>query len=1071
MKKILVFIFAFMFLISFASAATFDNRLRSYDENTETIIIDDNFGLGGDLVKVQLLSNTYTCLTDCEAIWNVTIYKDDDNFLTDLVFEMQNIESHEFQLLTGYSSVTVNDYGEDCSRKDSLGICSMNIIGTHEEQVENWITFDPRRKLPIGNFIVKFKGKKNWDVSTDWIASFYGKEIRQWAFWASTAPTTVWEFNDGAGARITNDTLGLNNLTTNISNGNFTAGKLNNAWNSPDTSGAITLNASGASEFAFGLGDFTIAFWLNSTVTASAFIPINTNEGAAGWGVNTDTGFTNMTFVSGGAVRARTQQKINDGDWKRLVFVRSGTGAGEFKVYENGTNYANFTNADDISDDSTALIFLAPNNVGNISYDSFQIYKGFAWSAEDVAFDYNNGTGREANDTGIAPIVITLNTPDDNAVFTASPIGILFNATISHNNTITNTSLYFDGAVNFSINPATNFTELIANVTFTNGVHTWFVEAVNDAGASTNSTVRSFTVDAILPNITVIFPTNGTNVLTLNPTVNVSFNVTVTDNTALGSCFFFNSTANITLSCPNNASVVLGPGFHTLIYYANDTAGNLQQNITTLFVNAINETFFFIDPIIENTLQDINFILTATNIDTFSGSIFYNNTGFVPSSVSFNSTQANITTRVNSTQVNTVTNIPIFANYTVNSANFTSQQVNQSVLFIDIDACTTFTNRILNFTVVDEKEQTFIPDATIEAAVNIFDPSRTNLLLNVSNNYTNPVAICLNINLTGDARFSLDSVVRYEKPLEYANEYFNIINFSLTNNSDPQDITLFDLNISDSTPFKIVFTDQFLNPLTDVLVFIERQYISEDVFKVVELPLTDSNGETIGHFVRNEVLYNLKFIKDGNLIVQFLNIRTFCEDFSIGECELILSSTGESSLTPTFNTLFGVTFESPIFNATTETVRFDFTSVDGTAKNMIMNVSRNDVFGNRTLCSDTLTSSGGSLICTVGNISDTLLIVEVSSNSEPILLSSLQINRAGGYGDIGYIVWFVFILVYLLAFADTKTGVLIGLGLSYIGAIVMGITDGTIVGVASGGIWVIVITLIGIWKINKENPQ
>ena len=84
-KKLLVFLLLGIFLISLTSALTFDNRLRSYDESTETIIIDDNFGIGGDLVKVQLMENTYTCLTECHAILNITIYNDDDNFLSNLI--------------------------------------------------------------------------------------------------------------------------------------------------------------------------------------------------------------------------------------------------------------------------------------------------------------------------------------------------------------------------------------------------------------------------------------------------------------------------------------------------------------------------------------------------------------------------------------------------------------------------------------------------------------------------------------------------------------------------------------------------------------------------------------------------------------------------------------------------------------------------------------------------------------------------------------------------------------------------------------------------------------------------
>ena len=73
-----------------------------------------------------------------------------------------------------------------------------------------------------------------------------------------------------------------------------------------------------------------------------------------------------------------------------------------------------------------------------------------------------------------------------------------------------------------------------------------------------------------------------------------------------------------------------------------------------------------------------------------------------------------------------------------------------------------------------------------------------------------------------------------------------------------QNITLFDLNLSDSTEFQLTFTGDDYLPLEDALIFIDRQYIAENTFKTVELPLTDSNGQTILHLVRNEVIYNIR---------------------------------------------------------------------------------------------------------------------------------------------------------------------------------------------------------------------
>lgn len=1080
MKKLLVFLLFGMFFISFASAFEWDNK-EFYDEATDTYTIRDSI-LGIPTTKVSEISREGLIREGATTVnldFNYTLYEDNyENpfkyLRLDKLVRGRWIEGEQvpFEILIKQGTRLENEdiYTQSCSpdaQNLSNQICISSKTGSREINVDNYIPLD-QTNLRGGNYAIRLVLEKGIFDESDWILNLNGRELLEWDFLGNSLQA-YWTFDNADRTVAFNvDNNSINNFTDIVGPGKSSDSKVGSFAMQFNVSESDNMNNSINGSL---LEDFSWSFWVNLTNESTEEKILGHPDVASG---------NRFMEIQGGDVRfeigaSSVVAPLTAHEW-HFVVATWGNSTSTARIFVDNDNVANTTSVtiqpNWHENFRLGAWGVAPSQFLNGTLDEVG-YWDVPLTADNVNTLWNSGDGTPFPNPQFpsAGPNITLNHPDDNAIFNVSPIGIHFNATIEDSLNETNASLFINGAVNFSILTPTNLSELFTNVTFTDGVYTWFVNATDSDGENTTSSTRNFTIDTIPPNLTITFPTNGTSILTLTSTVNVTLNVSVSDNVDLDSCFFFNSTANITLTCPNNASVVLGPGFHTLIYYANDTAGNLQQNATTLFVNAVNETWFFIDPIIENTLQDINFILTATNIDTFTGSTFYNNTNFTASSITFNSTQANITTRVNSTGVDVATNITLFTNYSLNGINSTSQEINQTVLFINIDDCSTFTNRILNFTVVDEKEQTFIPNATIEVAVNIFDQSRANLILNVSNNFTNPVGICLNINLTSDAIYSLDSVVRYEKPLEYANEYFNTINFSLTNNSEPQDITLFDLNISDSTPFKIIFTDQFLTPLANVLVFIERQYVSEDAFKVVELPLTDSNGETIGHFVRNEVLYNLKFLKDGQLIIEFLNIRTFCEDFSIGECELILSSTGESSLTPTFDSLFGVTFQSPIYNATTDTVRFDFTSVDATPKTIVINVSRNDVFGNRTLCSDSLTSSSGTLICTVGNVTNTLLIVDVSSDSEPILRSTLQIDPNVGYGNVGFIVWFIFLLVYILAFADNKTGVLIGLSISYIGAIAMGVADGTIVGAASAGIWIIAITLVGIWKINKENPQ
>ncbi len=418
-------------MISFASALTFDNRLKSYDEETKTVIIDDNFGLGGDLVKIKLIENTYKCGVSCYTIWNVTIYADDDNFLTDLIFQQikgsGGVSESKFEFVSGYDSVVIDDYAKDCRGVIEGEMCNWVVVGNHIEEIEIWTEFDPRRKLPVGNYIIKLTGKKLTQDTIDWIPTFYGKEISQWAFWASTNPTSYYNFNEVNGSTQALDFIGLNNLTVNTTTAGFGPGKLANGY-SPTTLGAggVGLNATvGASEFILDENDFTISYWVNGTALSGSQGVIDHNPSTAtGWGINRlDSGLV-MGFQSNSVVILNTTLNLNDGNFHNVVWVRDGLGSNQFRVYVDNVNQGNATLNVNMSSSIADFAIGISNNLV-LQLDDLQIYNGFAWSVADVNFSYNNGPGREANITGSVSITLIspdtgLNTSNTSLVFVAN---------------------------------------------------------------------------------------------------------------------------------------------------------------------------------------------------------------------------------------------------------------------------------------------------------------------------------------------------------------------------------------------------------------------------------------------------------------------------------------------------------------------------------------------------------------------------------------------------------------------------------------------------------------------------
>lgn len=393
---------------------------------------------------------------------------------------------------------------------------------------------------------------------------------------------------------------------------------------------------------------------------------------------------------------------------------------------------------------------------------------------------------------------------------------------------------------------------------------------------------------------------------------------------------------------------------------------------------------------------------------------------------------------------------------------------NQTIKNIDIDNCTSYTNKIITFTARDEELQTLIASPTIELAVNIYSIDGTTRILNISDTYTtNPTDICLSANLTGNSEFILDAVAKYYGT-GYATEYYNIEDLILTNDTAIQNITLYSLNASDSTDFQLTFNGEDFLAVEDALVYVERQYVSENAFKTVEVPKTDSNGQTILHLVRNDVIYNIRVVKNNTVLGSFTNIIAFCQDFTIGSCAITLNAETSGGTVFNYDDEVGILFESgPVYNDTTNVISFEFISGDGTIKTVSMVVERRDVFGNISICSNTLTAVSGTVSCNIGSgLTDTHLVTTIAVDGEEWLFSSVPIDDAG-YGNIGYAMWFFMALGAGLMFSSSKNGVLLSILFSFIAAILMGWAVGGITGVGSAGIWLIVMVFIGLWRINR----
>lgn len=420
-------------------------------------------------------------------------------------------------------------------------------------------------------------------------------------------------------------------------------------------------------------------------------------------------------------------------------------------------------------------------------------------------------------------------------------------------------------------------------------------------------------------------------------------------------------------------------------------------------------------------------------------------------------------------QVSSDTNITFYWTVELESG-FTQNTTlhNQTVYLFAMDNCSTYTNNIFNFTLVDEDTQNTLVGATDNTSIYVdLSLSRldsTALTINFSYYYNkiNPAGVCGNIDLDS-SRYLLDGIIEYYATGRFV-EYYNIQDYLLTNTTDHQNITLYNLNSTRGQEFKITYKDENFNTVPGALIQIQRKYIAEGIFKTVEIPMISSAGYTIAHLIRNDAIYTLVIINDGVVVATFDDIVADCQNPSFTECSININSFSSSVSPEDFTTDDGFT-GALRYNKTTKVVSIIYAIPSGVPAYTSLNVTLFDGFGNTSICSDGLNAAGGTLSCTVpesfGNQS---IIIKVFSGGDEkrsaVVFLSTDPSEIWG---TNLVFLSVIILLLLMGMGISDNPVTLGI-IMVIGAIILIalniITNVGLIGNGATILWFIVAVII-----------
>ena len=645
-----------------------------------------------------------------------------------------------------------------------------------------------------------------------------------------------------------------------------------------------------------------------------------------------------------------------------------------------------------------------------------------------------NGTG--------ALRTFSINTAPDITLIDPTPAN---NTEQTLDNFVINVSLtetFFDN-VTFSVfnssgeYNATIITSSIRILNYTSvpeGNYTYNVTIRTNTTTSNTSETRQITIDSTAPAINVTLPTINYYIDGNNLTLNWS---AVDDN--LDKCWFEYNDTNTTVICGDKNTTFAVDNQQNLTFYANDSFGNEGSNFTewVYIIKEISETFS--NSTLEGNTETftINITINSTTYTNSRASLVYNGTSNTGTKTGSGDSLL-FTRDLIIPNVDAQTNLTFYWEIVLNNGTdspFNSTFHNQTVDVLTVDNCTTNTNVLYNFTIVDEKSQMFLNPTNQNTSgklnLQIFTLNRNIEVINFTKFYnkTNPFLVCLSTNLS-KTNYSIDAEIEYSAD-SYAKEFYHIQNDTLNRQDLNTNITLFDLDSTNAQEFKITFKDETFLGVVDALIQIQRKYIDEGVFKTVEIPKTDFAGATVANLELNDVKYTFIVLKNGKLLATFADKIAVCNNAAIDDCEINLDSFSSSTGSGDFTQLDDFTFTLD-YNRTSRVITSIFTVPSGSLSTVALNATLFDGLGNRSVCDDILTSSSGTLTCTVpstfGNGSVVVTIekdgVEVGGGITSLAQSSVDI-----YGsNLAFLS--IFILLTLIGIGISSSPMVTGLFLT-----------------------------------------
>jgi len=920
----------------------FDGKEISYNnlwDKYKPIQIKNWYGLpliSKTLAETYISEHTETCGINCHSNIQIKLYEDaplidDVRFYTILEDESrieQGIRSYQFYIKTGEEEKVVNDYDWICTPTGKISIngtkeqtCENELIGTHIEKIPLWTPYQIGTVVDAGVYEIKLEGEKKPTRIVDWVIKTNGIWTTEWATWGFTERMYAnWTTQGSAYGPINALYFKSQGFKWGHSYGFDASANLS----------YFSLYLSNVTE---PLGIMSARLYLSDAAEKPTGDPISTNWTIDVTSIETASAF-NYTWFN------VTMPSVS------LI---------------NGTNYSLVLNT----------------TSGEIGWSDAIGYDSESWNSNDNGTTWGAYAGHRFNFKAYGLTnnnVVILNSPINNYVSSTNLNDFNCSATTQGGSTLINMSLWHNATGTWERNQTLNKTGTTNESVFTISIPNeqsilWTCEACdNDGDCGFANENRTITIDTSFPTINIIHPATTENIGYAQGNQTLSW--IITDASFDSAWYNYNGTNVSVYGATNSTTFQLDDTDRNLTFWANDSVGNVNSTFRSwdYKVFVLNETYT--TPTISGIINEFLLELETNGTQVTLAYLNYNNTN-VLGSISSSGNYYNLTRNQIAIGVSTSTNIPFYWNVTMsNGYNFTIDSKNQTINPIIInETCGAGKYVIFNFTVVDEITQTKLNGATEDSSIKIdLDLYTLDGAVKLNEFYQNfsqinPIAICIDNNLSNNEQYSIDAQIQYGAT-NYSSELYNIERYVLNSSTFYNNITLYNLDTTHTQNFRLITRDTSYLPIDGALIQIERKYIEDGTFYTTEIPKTDAKGVTSASLQLNDIIYNFYIYQDGTLISSFTNVLAICQTPLISSCEIDFNAfnTGISA-----DFIEGEDFDFTIdYNDTSKIITSQFEIPSGEPATVYLEVIREDTLGTA-VCSDTLTSASGTLNCVVPN--------------------------------------------------------------------------------------------------------